>query len=495
MEKIGKILVILCMMISCVGTVATSQVMSTYESIGDIPFKIQAEGWLSDKFRGGQSFFPDPVAEFRKGKVSSVIFGGSAIRLGVVNDSKKEGLDKWRRPDHYVYRIIAKDGRDVTLSCYREISRMTETEKRKFLQKSTILMDTTLKIGDYLFADFYDAQNDTLIKSFYFKRIKISPELITPANGNVIEVVPDTSNIISFKIPDIDLGQDLEYRFEGSEWIPCDHELKFDYLEADFSYELDVRYVFQPESARRFILKSQPYWYQTKSFQVLILVISCCTIACAAWGIQKRRIRSARQKQQSIRHQLKAIQLQLNPHFIFNSLSSIQGMINTERSAEANLYLSEFSSLMRQTLDGSDKIYNQLDKEIRTLDTYLKLEQLRFGFIYSIEVGDNLNTSEIDLPVLLLQPIVENSVKHGISGLKEKGVVRIVFSTDGKALISEVIDNGEGYSNQESSPGYGLKLTLERITLFNEMLGYNAVQFNSVSVGGCITIIKFNDWL
>jgi len=167
--------------------------------------------------------------------------------------------------------------------------------------------------------------------------------------------------------------------------------------------------------------------------------------------------------------ELKAIRSQLNPHFIFNSLSSIQGLINSNQTDAANFYLSEFSNLMRNALVESDKIYYPLEKEIKILETYLKIEQLRFQFEYKITIDEAIKTNEIEIPSLLLQPLVENAVKHGVSGLGEKGEININFSIQDHSLLAQIKDNGNGFGDKIKKEGFGLKLTNERITLLNKM--------------------------
>jgi len=172
---------------------------------------------------------------------------------------------------------------------------------------------------------------------------------------------------------------------------------------------------------------------------------------------------------------LRAIHGQLNPHFIFNSLNSIQGLINTNKISKANEYLSEFSNLIRNTLIDSDKIYHTLDKEIKTLITYLKLEQLRFEFDYHFKIDESINISEIEFPTLLLQPLVENAVKHGVSGLRDEGEITIHFFRDNHNLMVEIMDNGKGFENKAQQNGYGWKLTNDKIELLNKISGSESI--------------------
>src|SRR6185436_14435634 len=117
-----------------------------------------------------------------------------------------------------------------------------------------------------------------------------------------------------------------------------------------------------------------------------------------------------------------AFRAQMNPHFIFNCLNSIQQYIFSKNVLDANLFITEFSSLIRQTMELSGKKLVSLEEEIKYLSTYLKLEHTRFdeNFNYDISVAPDLTPETIYLPPLLLQPFVENSIRHGIRNLKTK---------------------------------------------------------------------------
>ena len=121
----------------------------------------------------------------------------------------------------------------------------------------------------------------------------------------------------------------------------------------------------------------------------------------------------------------KVIRAQLNPHFTFNALSSIQSLMNQNKIEEANYYFTEFGSLLRTSLHNNEKEMLPLQIELQTLEQYITLEQLRFGFAYKIDVAKNINTSTIEVPLLLLQPLVENAIKHGISNLQNDGQISV----------------------------------------------------------------------
>lgn len=138
---------------------------------------------------------------------------------------------------------------------------------------------------------------------------------------------------------------------------------------------------------------------------------------------------------------------QLNPHFIFNALSAIKGYIAQHQSEEAADFLTDFSSLMRQTLESSIDEINTLQNEIELLKAYLKLQQMRFEnkFQFHIETDVGINTEDVKFPAMLLQPFVENAIEHGIK--KGGTMVAIQFKQEKNRLVITIEDNGPGINN------------------------------------------------
>ncbi|KAA3626510.1 MAG: hypothetical protein DWQ02_20410, partial [Bacteroidetes bacterium] len=174
----------------------------------------------------------------------------------------------------------------------------------------------------------------------------------------------------------------------------------------------------------------------------------------------------------------KALQLQMNPHFIFNTLNSIQGLISQQDPKKARFYLAKFSRLMRSVLENSRSERISLEDEIDTLDHYLSLEQ--FGkndtFEYQIVVDPEMDIEEIMIPPLMVQPFVENAIVHGISGLGKKGKIDIEFKQENDFVHCTITDNGIGReaaikqkSQQEAKhKSMGLQVTAERLELIND---------------------------
>lgn len=158
-------------------------------------------------------------------------------------------------------------------------------------------------------------------------------------------------------------------------------------------------------------------------------------------------IEKVRVREEVRNSQLSALKAQMNPHFIFNVLNSIQEIVLLNDKRQANSYLGKFADLMRMTLDQSSKIAISLDDELRSLKLYLELESLRFeeNFTYEVRVTDMLYTFNILIPAMLIQPYVENAIKHGLMHLQGEKKLELSFSLfNDNTLLCVITDNGIG---------------------------------------------------
>ncbi|AUP78662.1 hypothetical protein C1H87_08055 [Flavivirga eckloniae] len=196
-------------------------------------------------------------------------------------------------------------------------------------------------------------------------------------------------------------------------------------------------------------------------------------------------------KRMFIEMQLKSIRSQMNPHFLFNALGAIQNLINKGDSANANHYLTEFSQLMRLTLDKSEKGLVPLFDEIESIKKYLELEKLRFTFHYLIKVAPEIDIHLTEVPAMLIQPFVENAIIHGLNEKKGEKNLDIEFKIKEDNLLCLITDNGIGIKTTETKKDtgfnrekYGLKLAKNRIDLINESYKTNAkVEITDISDG------------
>ena len=170
-------------------------------------------------------------------------------------------------------------------------------------------------------------------------------------------------------------------------------------------------------------------------------------------SLQKNRIQLLQARQLLAEERLTALRSQMNPHFIFNSLNSIQQFVLKGDVESANKYLSQFSRLIRLVLQYSEANFITLDEEIDMLRLYLSLEKIRFGdsFEYNIYLEETIDVDEIKIPNLMVQPFVENAIWHGLMHKEGDRKIEIRFSLlDDKALQCEIVDNGIGRHKSEA---------------------------------------------
>lgn len=176
---------------------------------------------------------------------------------------------------------------------------------------------------------------------------------------------------------------------------------------------------------------------------------------------------------------LQSLRREMNPHFIFNSLNSVNQFIAQNNELEANKYLTSYSNLMRNTMENSNKDFVTLGNEIENLTKYLELEHLRFKdkFDFEIIVDEKLDYDTIWIPNMIIQPHLENAIWHGLRYKEEKGLLKMIFSLEGKNIHITIDDNGIGPTksselkthNQKAHESRGLTNTKERMTLLNEL--------------------------
>ncbi|MCH5716127.1 sensor histidine kinase [Niabella hibiscisoli] len=265
------------------------------------------------------------------------------------------------------------------------------------------------------------------------------------------------------------------------------------------NYKLLLRYAFQRQTVDEYSFTIKHAWYQTWWFKLTAGLVSLLALFSIALLLKNRR-QQARLKKQQIEQQLtqaeiKSIKSQFNPHFVFNALTSIQGLVTKNDMEAAHKYLNDFSMLLRNSLNQSEKELISLSEDIELIRNYLKLEQLRFGFEYEIDVDDTIDRHAIEVPVLLLQPVIENAVKHGIAKSYKNGRLFISYKAINDDLLITVEDNGDGF-NAEAKNGLGLKLTAERVDLLNGILKTGRISWETKRQDNNTQVIFiFKNWL
>ena len=298
---------------------------------------------------------------------------------------------------------------------------------------------------------------------------------------------------------DVVVDSNILYRLNGNidtlPWQKTSRFLLLKNLKSNKEYQLEVKYAGS-DLTNVYTLKTLPQWFQKPGLIIVLVFIVLMLSVITIFLILRHKWRQERKKRREISFQIKALQNQLNPHFIFNALSSIQALINSDRKEEANGYLKKFATVLRYALQNSESIFVPFVSEIELLKNYLNLEKFRFNFNYEIQIDEALNLNELEVPPLLFQPAVENAIRHGITGKEGSGIIKITVKKEGTGFIVIVADNGSWKLPMAGAKGLGIDLIKKRILAINELSNIRKIKFSvSGSEAGTIVNFDFENWL
>jgi len=196
---------------------------------------------------------------------------------------------------------------------------------------------------------------------------------------------------------------------------------------------------------------SQKGFYTQRHLQILVTIASLCASKmekiAAEEQTREKEIEVFKLSKDMANWQITALRAQMNPHFLFNAMNSIQQFTLAHDTINANIYLSKFSNLLRKVLHSSQQPLISVEEEVEQLELYLSIEQLRMGvdFTYKISFVDEFELDAVKIPGMLIQPFVENSLKHGLSLKDGEKRLSIIFSIiEDEYLKVQVVDNGIG---------------------------------------------------
>jgi signal transduction histidine kinase len=198
---------------------------------------------------------------------------------------------------------------------------------------------------------------------------------------------------------------------------------------------------------------------------------------------QKDALRAVELQRQLSAAQLRALQMQLEPHFLFNTLNAITTLVELGRSKEAGEMLSHLNAILKSTLKRTTPEKVPLSQELEIMENYLAIEQVRFADRLRIEIKTDPSALDGLVPCFLLQPIVENAIRHGIANCENEGLVEASARRDGSMLHLRVRDSGPGLrAHAQNGHGIGLKNTRERLAHFYQ--GEYVMKAQPVDTGG-----------
>lgn len=254
----------------------------------------------------------------------------------------------------------------------------------------------------------------------------------------------------------------------------------------------------------RLLINIEPALYQRRAFIITSVVLLAFVIGLASRLYIRRLKKSQETKNKLITYEQKALQSMMNPHFIFNSLGSIQNYLLQNKADEASLYLSQFARLIRQNLNSANAPLISLEDETDRLMNYLSLERLRLDdrFDFRIIIDEKLHSDEVMIPSMVIQPFVENAVWHGVSPMNENGQIAISVKRESdKTLRVCVEDNGIGmkqssrYFAKADHISIGMETTQKRLKLICRQHGMTfEIRFDEATPGAEFsgTRVSFN---
>lgn len=250
-------------------------------------------------------------------------------------------------------------------------------------------------------------------------------------------------------------------------------------LQAVFEYEKNQRKISDLTVEN---LKKEVEVTRERSFRNITILVSSSLVLAGLilWLLYRRKEERKRAALERKRLEIeqRMLRSQMNPHFIFNALNSIQSFITTNNTYEAEVFMSKFSMLVRKILENSTHKEIPLEEEVETLRLYLELEKSRFEERFDFEIMENADPM-LSIPPMLLQPFIENAIIHGMKDKTGKGHIHVRFEEEENCLRCEVEDDGVGRKNatkEATHNSLATTLTNDRISYFNETSG--SVDYN-----------------
>ncbi len=347
-------------------------------------------------------------------------------------------------------------------------------------------------IGSVMILDAKNLLKEIPSYKAYFSTIKLNnidlSQLVKDKKVNLVEGVykiPIQYNSILFQCNTVYFGFDdaiqFQYRLNDEPWRNLVNTSAIQYNDmSNGLYTLHVKAVNKLNASSftetKFVFLIKPPYWKTWWFRGILMLLAVASI----YGFIKRRD-AIKEKENKIRLQmselkLTALQSQMNPHFIFNSMNSIQNYIMQQKPIDAARYLSKFSKLMRRILDQSFNNLCPLQEILETIEMYIELEAFRFNneFEWKVLADKSIQQESIKLPPMIIQPFVENAIIHGL--MPKQGPKNLILQLymEKESLICVIEDNGVGrnmnQSEEKSHISRGQKLTTDMLSTMKDLL-------------------------
>lgn len=430
--------------------------------------------------------------------------------------AKDEGLSsqiplRIRKASHNNYWVCSSSGLDLVGKNEHE----KWVVKRTFNQKDGLISneifdvfdnDSLLFIGTRAGLSVIPLKSKPYNTPISLDGIKVNQQKVTQKDTFSLDY---TSNNISLTFNGIAYKgrKQLKYKYkmEGldEEWIySTANQVNYRLPSGDYNFivyaGIDSKVWSQTPAKVHFNIAT-PYW-QRIWFWVLVHVVIAIVIGWVIKYRGKLKEQKVKMEEELIYAKQEALSAQMNPHFLFNAMNSLQAHVLKGNKKEASVLIARFSTLLRKILNDSRERLIDLEKAIDSLEIYMNLEQTRTRdqFDYTINVSPNVNLKEVMIAPLLMQPFVENAIWHGIMPKKEKGLITINIEKENQQIVISITDNGVGRdyhrTKRKSHKSHGIDITTKRIQLMNQLYKSEIIFFtedlykDSIPIG---TRVKF----
>lgn len=396
-----------------------------------------------------------------------------------------DGSYVWLATDKGLNRLETRAGHSPEIRTYTTHDGLISNEiydVHKFNHKIWVATDKGLSFFD---PDIITATSKEI--PLYIGQIKVNDSIMAISNHYALSYA---ENNIKIRF----IG--LSYKHNGK--LRYRYKMKGLNEQWNYTQEREIQYTTLPPGNYDFVvsvLQDNGLWSRDASVEFLVATpfwktwwftglcgvatIGILFFAISYWLAKKHREKNREEEMNRVLLELKskALRAQMNPHFIFNVINSIQHFILYNNDEAAHRYLSKFSKLIRTILNNSEKNMLPLIEEIKALNLYLELENMRFEnrFEYVIHIDKDIDTDEIRIPSMLIQPYVENAIKHGILALKNrKGKIDITITKHDGLLKCTIEDNGVGRAVTLEHKGsdyrsFGTSITQQRLAVITEL--------------------------
>lgn len=438
------------------------------------------------------------------------------INLGIKNKDSNEIVSNYSRMAQVNLR---KNSVNNTVSAYNNAYQFSKNKPEQALRFNQLITDVYLK--DNNFSKAIETKQQALNESFVQQSTQIKASEITSLADIYIQKKEDTTAIRllleSYSLS-ISNGHTLEAKkcIEKLDSIFQSQGKKEKSLELYKSFLAQLPRIIEKDSSlidNKIVLETEEKIKNLETDKSLknelirrknifnYSLIGLVALLLTFMGIILYTLRKIKIKNKKIA--LQSLRREMNPHFIFNSLNSINQFISSNNELEANQYLTKFSTLMRRVMENSKEDFVLFSNEVELLQNYLELEKSRFTdkFDFKIHIDDALYAEEqLYIPGMLIQPHLENAIWHGLRYTDRKGMLVLCFSKKNNSIEISIEDNGIGIAasksnktpNQRIHKGIGISNTLERIAILNELYHQNitcAVADKTLPASGVIVTL------